>query len=56
MAESLPSTQPSIAARMAIAVGTCSIGASSAAAAWGAWPALAAAYEHIQDTGFGQWR
>jgi len=43
MAESLPSTQPSIAARMAIAVGTCSAGAASAAAAWGAWPALAAA-------------
>ena len=43
MAESLPSTQSSIAARMAIAVGTCSAGAASAAAAWGAWPAFAAA-------------
>ena len=43
MDEFLPSTQPPIAARMAIAVGTCSAGAASAAAAWGTWPALAAA-------------
>jgi hypothetical protein len=43
MAEYLPSTQPSPAARMAITVGTCTVAAAAATAAWGLWPALAAA-------------
>jgi len=43
MAESLPSTQPSLAARMAITVGTCTVVSAASAAAWGAWPAFAAA-------------
>ena len=43
MAESLPSTHTPIAARMTIAVGTCTVGAASAAADWGMWPALASA-------------
>jgi methyl-accepting chemotaxis protein len=43
MAESLPSTQPSLVARMAITVGTCTVVSAASAAAWGAWPAFAAA-------------
>ncbi len=43
MAEYPPSTQPSPAARMVITVGTCTVASAAATAAWGLWPALAAA-------------
>jgi methyl-accepting chemotaxis protein len=43
MADSMPSPQPSLAARLALTLGCASAAAAAAAAAWGAWPALAAA-------------